>query len=55
MPLGPPERRLVKPLVGELAGHNAARRGSYRVVFRIPHGAMVIEVVHIAHRADVYR
>jgi len=25
------------------------------VVFRIPHRAMVIEVVHIAHRADVYR
>jgi len=24
-------------------------------VFRIPHRAMVIEVVHIAHRADVYR
>jgi mRNA-degrading endonuclease RelE of RelBE toxin-antitoxin system len=54
-PLARDPRRLAKPLVGELAGHYAARRGSYRVVFRIPHGAMVIEVVHIAHRADVYR
>jgi len=54
-PLARDPRRLAKPMVGELAGHHAARRGSYRVVFRIPHRAMVIEVVHIAHPADVYR
>ena len=54
-PLAHDPRPLSKPLVGELTGHYAARRGSYRVVFRIPDRALVIEVVHIAHRADVYR
>jgi mRNA-degrading endonuclease RelE of RelBE toxin-antitoxin system len=54
-PLARDPRRLAKPLVGELAGHYAARRGSYRVVFRIQDRVMAIEVVHVAHRADVYR
>jgi len=54
-PLARDPRRLAKPLVGKLAGHYAARRGSSRVVFRIPDRTMVIAVVHIAHRVGVYR
>ena len=42
-----------KPLQRELSGYWSARRGSYRVVYRVE-GATVI-VVRIEHRADVYR
>ncbi len=33
----------------------AARRGEYRVVYRIDDDRIVIEVVSIAHRRDAYR
>ena len=43
-----------KPLRLELKGYHAARRGAYRVVYRIEH-AGTVSVVRIDHRADVYR
>jgi mRNA-degrading endonuclease RelE of RelBE toxin-antitoxin system len=43
-----------KPLANELAGYHAARRGAYRVVFRIDESAHTVHVVRIDHRADVY-
>jgi mRNA interferase RelE/StbE len=44
-----------KPLVGELSGYRSARRGAYRVVYRIDDVALLVHVVRIDHRADVYR
>jgi mRNA interferase RelE/StbE len=48
-------QRLGKPLVGELRGYHSARRGAYRVVYRIDDTARVVHVVRIDHRADIYR
>jgi mRNA interferase RelE/StbE len=43
-----------KPLTRELAGYHAARRGAYRVIYRIDDRARTVHVVRIDHRADVY-
>jgi mRNA interferase RelE/StbE len=48
-------RRLGKPLRFELEGCLSARRGPYRIVYRIDDGTRSITVVAVAHRADVYR
>jgi len=47
--------RLGKPLRFELEGYWSARRGPYRIVYRIDDDAHVVSVVAVAHRADVYR
>jgi mRNA interferase RelE/StbE len=47
-------RRVGKPLFGPLAGCLGARRGTYRVVYRIDEQAHVVEVLDIDHRADIY-
>lgn len=47
-------RRVGKPLFGPLAGCHGARRGTYRVVYRIDEQARVVEVLDIDHRADIY-
>ena len=47
--------RVGKPLARELAGYHSARRGAYRVVYRIDESARTVYVVRIDHRADVYR
>lgn len=44
-----------KPLANELTGYHSARRGAYRVIYRIDDQAGVVHVVRIDHRADVYR
>lgn len=43
-----------KPLANELAGYHSARRGAYRVVYRIDQTTRTVHVVRIDHRADVY-
>lgn len=43
-----------KPLTRELAGYHSARRGAYRVVYRIDDRAHAVHVVRVDHRADVY-
>lgn len=48
-------RRVGKPLHRELTGLFAARRGPYRVLYRINDDARRIEIVDVDHRADVYR
>lgn len=48
-------RRIGKPLRFELEGHWSARRGPYRVIYVIADETRTIEVVAVAHRADVYR
>jgi mRNA interferase RelE/StbE len=47
--------RVGKPLRRELAGLHSARRGEYRVIYRINADEQAIEVVAIEHRADAYR
>ncbi len=44
-----------KPLRDELKGYHSARRGVYRVVYRIDEPARVVYVVRVDHRGDVYR
>ncbi|GAA1774497.1 type II toxin-antitoxin system RelE/ParE family toxin [Luedemannella helvata] len=44
-----------KPLTRELTGFHSARRGAYRVVYRIDDPSHTVHVVRIDHRADVYR
>ena len=50
--LGP--RRVGKPLFGPLAGCHGARRGTYRIVYRIDEETKTVEVLDIDHRADIY-
>ena len=47
--------RVGKPLTRELTGYHSARRGAYRVVYRIDDSSRTVHVVRIDHRADVYR
>ncbi|HYM54812.1 MAG TPA: type II toxin-antitoxin system RelE/ParE family toxin [Solirubrobacteraceae bacterium] len=46
-------RRLGKPLRFELEGRWSARRGPYRIIYRI--ATRSIKVLAVAHRADVHR
>ena len=48
-------RRLGKPLRYELEGWHTARRGDYRVTYRIVDEARRIVVGRVGHRSTVYR
>lgn len=48
-------RRVGKPLHGELAGIWSARRGTYRVLYRLREDPREVIVVRIEHRRDIYR
>jgi len=48
-------RRVGIPLRGELAGVWAARRGTYRVLYRVREESREVIVVRIEHRRDAYR
>jgi mRNA interferase RelE/StbE len=48
-------RRVGKPLQRELAGTFSARRGPYRLLYRIDDEAGRVYVLRVDHRADVYR
>lgn len=54
-PLLESPRRVGKPLVRELDGYLSARRGPYRIVYRINKEAQAVEVVRIGHRSQIYR
>ena len=47
--------RVGKPLERELSGLSGARRGPYRVLYRIDDQTQRVFIVHVDHRADVYR
>jgi mRNA-degrading endonuclease RelE of RelBE toxin-antitoxin system len=47
--------RVGKPLLRELSGYLAARRGAYRIIYRINEETRTVEVVRIDHRSRVYR
>ena len=48
-------RRAVKPMRGELTGIWTARRGTYRVLYRVREDAREVIVVRIERRQDSYR
>jgi mRNA interferase RelE/StbE len=48
-------RRIGKPLKLGLAGLHSARRGDYRVIYRIDETRRLVTVLAIEHRSDVYR
>lgn len=54
-PLAENPKRLGKPLREPLAPLYSARRGEYRVLYRIEDNRMIIEIVTIEHRRDAYR
>jgi mRNA interferase RelE/StbE len=43
------------PLQRKLSGYRSARRGAYRIVYRLDEDAHRVVVVRIDHRSDVYR
>ena len=47
--------RVGKPLFGPLAGCHGARRGTYRIVYRIDEDSHIVHVLDIDHRSEIYR
>lgn len=54
-PLAENPYRVGKALVGRLKGRYSARRGEFRIVYRIDDGRILVEVIAIQHRRDAYR
>ena len=54
-PLLEEPHRVGKRLLPPLDDRFSARRGTYRVIYRIDDQACVVTVVDIGHRRDVYR
>lgn len=46
---------LGKLLKGELKGRYSYRIGNYRIIYRIEHGRLIIIIIDIGHRRDIYR
>lgn len=47
--------RVGKPLRAPLEGLHSARRGAFRVLYKIDEGHVTVLIVTIEHRRDVYR
>jgi mRNA-degrading endonuclease RelE of RelBE toxin-antitoxin system len=47
--------RVGRALRNELAGIHSARRGTYRILYRIDEAERTVTVLRIDHRGDVYR
>jgi mRNA-degrading endonuclease RelE of RelBE toxin-antitoxin system len=54
-PLVEEPHRVGTPLRRELAGIHSARRGTFRILYRIDDEPRVVTVLRVEHRADVYR
>jgi mRNA interferase RelE/StbE len=48
-------RRVGKPLQRELSGIHSARRGTYRILYRIDQEQREVIVLRVEHRRDAYR
>lgn len=48
-------RQVGRELRNELSGIYSARRGSYRILYRIDDVARTVLVLRVDHRGDVYR
>ena len=53
-PLAEDPHRVGRPLRFQLEGYWSARRGQYRVIYSIHDTEVLVRVVRISHRADVY-
>jgi mRNA-degrading endonuclease RelE of RelBE toxin-antitoxin system len=47
-------QRVGKPLFGPLSGCHGARRGTYRIVYRIDENNRTAHVLDIVHRSEIY-
>lgn len=54
-PLAENPYRVGKPLMGKLEGRHSARRGEFRVIYRIDDTRILVDVITIRHRRDAYR
>ena len=54
-PLAANPRRLGKALREPLAPLYSARRGEYRVLYRIEEDRLVVQIITVEHRRDAYR
>jgi mRNA interferase RelE/StbE len=48
-------QRVGKPLRDDLAGIWSARRGTYRILYRINEHAREVVILRVEHRRDAYR
>ncbi|HME74828.1 MAG TPA: type II toxin-antitoxin system RelE/ParE family toxin [Mycobacterium sp.] len=48
-------RRVGKPLRRDLAGSFSARRGPYRILYRLDEEHSLVSILRVDYRADVYR
>ena len=44
-----------KPLHGELKGLRSYRFGSYRILYEVWHGALLVFVIDLGHRREIYK
>ncbi len=54
-PLLDEPERVGRPLERELSGYLSARRGAYRIIYRIDADDQTVRVVRIEHRSQAYR
>jgi len=54
-PLANSPHRVGAPLRSPFEGYYRARRGPYRIRYRIDEKARVVTVVNVSHRSDAYR
>ncbi len=54
-PLAENPLQVGKPLVGPFAGCLGARRGTYRVIYRVDLDRRTVQVLDIDHRSTVYK
>lgn len=54
-PLSTDPLRVGKPLSGSLLGCHGARRGTYRIIYRVDPDARIVHVLDVAHRSTAYR
>lgn len=47
--------RVGKPLTLTMVGLHAARRGDYRIIYRIEENERRVDIVAVEHRSDAYR
>jgi len=54
-PLAANPHRAGKPLDEPFDGFYSARRGTYRIIYRINEGKRTVEIHSVRHRRDAYR
>ncbi|OHB75829.1 MAG: hypothetical protein A2Z34_11145 [Planctomycetes bacterium RBG_16_59_8] len=42
-------------LTGDFKGYRKRRVGDYRIIYRVEHARLIIYIIAVDHRSDVYR